>query len=66
MNFRKGTLGASLLGNLLTGKGMIRACEGATAMSWGRSTFRTGQDFNAASSFNKFWSTKVFIKMMRI
>ena len=54
MNFRKGTLGASLLGNLLTGKGMIRACEGATAMNWGRSTFRTGQDFNAASSFNKF------------
>ena len=31
-----GTLGASLLGNLLTGKGIIRAREG---------TFRAGQDF---------------------
>ena len=30
-----GTLGASLLGNLLTGKGTIRAGEG---------TFRSGQD----------------------
>ena len=31
-----GTLGATLLGNLLTGKGTIRAGEG---------TIRTGQDF---------------------
>ena len=31
-----GTLGASLLGNLLTGKGTIRAAEG---------TVRVGQDF---------------------
>ena len=31
-----GTLGASLLGNLLTGKGTIKAVEG---------TFRAGQDF---------------------
>ena len=31
-----GTLGASLLGNLLTGKGTIRASEG---------TIRTGPDF---------------------
>ena len=31
-----GTLGASLLGNLLTGKGTIRANKG---------TIRTGQDF---------------------
>ena len=31
-----GTLGASLLGNLLTGKGTIRAGEG---------TIRAGQDF---------------------
>ena len=31
-----GTLGASLLGNLLTGKGKIRADEGAV---------RAGQDF---------------------
>ena len=39
------TLGASLLGNLLTGKGTIRA---------GQETIRAGQVFNAASSFNKF------------
>ena len=39
------TLGASLLGNLLTGKGTIRA---------GEETIRAGQVFNAASSFNKF------------
>ena len=39
------TLGASLLGNLLTGKGTIRA---------GEETIREGQVFNAASSFNKF------------
>ena len=38
-------LGDSLLGNLLTGKGTIRAGEG---------TIRAGQDFNVASSFNKF------------
>ena len=40
-----GALGASLLGNLLAGKGTIRAGEG---------TFRAAQDFNAASSFNVF------------
>ena len=45
-----GTLGASLLGNLLTGKGTIRAGEG---------TVRAGEgirkkSFNAASSFNKY------------
>ena len=45
-----GKLGASLLGNLLRGKGTIRAVEG---------TIRAGQDFNAASSFNKFRNTKV-------
>ena len=40
-----GTLGASLLGILLTGKGTIRAGEGAIATSRGRGTIRTGQDF---------------------
>ena len=45
-----GTLGASLLGNLLTGKGTVRTGEG---------TVRAGEvikkkSFNAASSFNKF------------
>ena len=37
-----GTLGASLLGNLLTGKSTIRAGEG---------TIRAGKNFNAAPYF---------------
>ena len=47
-----GTLGASLLGNLFTGKGTIRAGEGAIATSQGREakmpgegTIRAHQDF---------------------
>ena len=36
-----GTLGASLLGNLLTGKGIIRAGKGTISAE----TIRTGQDF---------------------
>ena len=43
-----GTLGASLLGNLLSGKGIVRAGYG---MKW---------IFNAASSYDKFWNTKVW------
>ena len=39
-----GTLGASLLGNLLTGKDSFRASKG---------TIRAGQVFNAVSSLNK-------------
>ena len=38
------TLGASLLGNLLTGKGVMRAGERAIAISQGRGTIRAGQD----------------------
>ena len=38
-----GTLGASLLGNLLTGKGTIRAGKGTIRA--GEGTVRTGQDF---------------------
>ena len=41
-----GILGASLLANLLTGIGTIRASE----------------TFNAASSFNKFWNKKALSK----
>ena len=37
-------LGASLLGNLLTGKSTIRAVEGATATRKGQDTIRPGQD----------------------
>ena len=32
------TLGASLLVNLLTGKGTVRACKGAIAKRWGQRT----------------------------
>ena len=38
-----GTLGASLLGNLLTGKGAIRAGEGTIKAGGG--TIRTSQNF---------------------
>ena len=38
-----GTLGASLLGNLLTGKGTIRAGKGAIETIWG-ATNRAGKD----------------------
>ena len=45
-----GTLGASLLGNILTGKGTIKAVE---------RTIRAGQDFNATSSFKKILNTSI-------
>ena len=40
-----GLLGASLLGNLLTGEGVIRAGEGTITTSQRRITIRAGQDF---------------------
>ena len=40
-----GTLGACLLGNLLTGKYTTTAGEGTTATSKGQGTIRAGQDF---------------------
>ena len=52
-----GTLGASLLGNVLTGKGIVRAGSenkkrkrNCTSWLWKQKTW----DFNAASSFKKF------------
>ena len=45
-----GTLGASLSGNLLTGKNTNRESK---------SKIKAGQEFNATSSLNKFWNTKV-------
>ena len=52
-----GTLGASLLGNLLTGKGVNK--KGRGIYRAGERIVRAGEgtrnmDFNAASSFNKF------------
>ena len=53
-----GTSGANLLGNLLTVKGAIATSQGCEANMPGQGTIRgtvgAGQDFNAASSFNKF------------
>ena len=50
-----GTLGASLLGNLLTGKRILRASSGNKK---GKGTVRAGSGkngiFNAVPSFNKF------------
>ena len=40
-----GTLAAGILGNALTGKGVIRANKGAIARSWDQGTIRSGQDF---------------------
>ena len=55
------TLRARLLGNMLTTKGTIRAS--ADTIRAGEGTIRVGQDFfNAASSFDKFWNTKVLSK----
>ena len=48
-----GTLGASLLGNPLTAKGIMRAGEGI---------IRADQIFNATSLFNKFGNTKLLSK----
>ena len=48
-----GTLDASLLGNLLTGKSTIRAGEG---------TIRAGQEFWCYLILNKFWNTKILSK----
>ena len=58
-----GTLGASLLGNLLTGKGIVRAGsgnnkgKGVVRAGYGRPLSSASQKnwvFNEASSFNKF------------
>ena len=59
-NILLGTLGASLLGNLLTGKGVMTAAEGAieTSERWG-TKLELVRTFDASSFFNKSWNTKV-------
>ena len=56
-----GTIGASLLGNLLTGKGAVTTSQGRRTIRAGEVAFRAGEGlldqvwiFNATSSFNKF------------
>ena len=45
------TLGASVLGNLLSGKGTVRAGEGIVRAGYGSSIKKS---FNSTASFNKF------------
>ena len=74
-----GTLGKSLLGNLLTGKGIYRAGkvkginkagEGIVRTGYGRPSSSASQNnkmvFNIASSFNKLWTTKILWKWTKI
>ena len=74
-----GTLGASLLGNLLAGKGIVRA---SSDNKKGKGIVRAGSEnkkgkgielalkkigvFNACASFNKLWNTKVLSKWIKI
>ena len=51
LNMSLGTLGASLLGNLLTGKGTLRAREGILRDGYGSSNKKSS---NSTTSFNKF------------
>ena len=46
-----GTLGASLLGNLLSGKVTVRAGEGIVRAGYGSSVKKS---FNPTTSFNRF------------
>ena len=55
-----GTLGASLLGNLLTGKGKIRAVK--SKLEQAKAQLEQVRIFNTASSSNKFSNTKVLSK----
>ena len=71
-----GTLGASLLGNLLAGKGIVRAGSGCRSLNSYKKVLRAGYGkelvmenngiFNVASSFNKLWNTKVLSKWIKI
>ena len=68
-----GTLGASLLGTLLTGRGVIATSQGHKAKMLGRVTMKAQLElvkeqleqirtFNGASSFNISWDTNVLSK----
>ena len=47
-----GTLGASLLGNLSTGKGGVATNQGRATIKTGEGTIKAGEIFNATPSFN--------------
>ena len=48
-----GTLGASLLGNMLAGKGVIRAGEGTATVGYGSKRSSLKNFFDSAPSINK-------------
>ena len=62
-----GTLGASLLGNILAGKGIVRASSGnKKEKELQELLLENNGIFNAASSFNKLRNTKVLEKQTKI
>ena len=48
-----GTLGARLLGNLLAGKGVMRAGEGNAGADYGSKVSSFKKNFDSTTSFNK-------------
>ena len=60
------TLGASLLGNILYGKGVNKKGKGVIRAGYGRPLPSSLQKikwiFNAALFFNKLWNTRVLSK----
>ena len=48
-----GTLGASLLGNMLAGKGVIRAGEGIARVGYGSENYSLKKFFDSSPSINK-------------
>ena len=55
-----GTLGATWLGNLLTGKGIVRAgLEKKKEKELQELVLENNGIFNITSSFNKFWNTEI-------
>ena len=49
-----GTLGASILGNMLAGKGDIRAGEGTVRVGYGSKRSSLKKKVNSTTFFNKF------------
>ena len=56
----QGTLSAGLLGNLLTGKTQIERVK--VQLEQVKAQLELAKIFNTASSFNKFWNTKILSK----
>ena len=67
-----GTFGASLLGNILTGKRIYRSRKGKEINRAGEGIVRAGYGniikciLNTASSFKKLWNTKILSKWTKI